>query len=200
MTHDELLAITESYAASTRGGAIVCESGGGGESPDVLQVADGLVITYEVKVSRADFLANDKKTHEWMGEYRYFSVPAGLITPQEAEQRKHGLLEYDGMALNPTSVAPRCTGNLREALRAMERVVKGERFKGAGKPAKQQRRGQEKEIFDYIEEAGMPVTAGEVRRSLNITTRADKLADQIKQIKGITAVVSGGRMEFEIEH
>lgn len=72
-----------------------CRSGWGGEMPDAIgyraatSVTDTVVV--EVKVSRADFLADAKKPHRaagrGMGVYRYFMCPAELIQPEEVPER-----------------------------------------------------------------------------------------------------------------
>ena len=80
-----------------------CRSGfGSGEIPDAIgyrQIGyrDGTVIV-EAKVSRADFLADQKKPHRiagGMGNWRYFIAPAGLLLPSELPPR-WGLLEVNG--------------------------------------------------------------------------------------------------------
>lgn len=79
-----------------------CRSGfGGGEVPDAIgyrQIGyrDGTVIV-EAKVSRGDFLADQKKPHRisgGMGNWRYFITPAGLLLPAELPPR-WGLLEVN---------------------------------------------------------------------------------------------------------
>lgn len=71
-----------------------CRSGQGGEMPDAIgfratQEIETVVV--EVKVSRADFLADRKKPHradgEGMGLYRYYMCPEGLIQPDELPPR-----------------------------------------------------------------------------------------------------------------
>lgn len=72
-----------------------CRSGETGEMPDAIGfrsvTADTETVLVEVKVSRADFLADAKKQHradgEGMGLYRYFMCPEGLISPEEVPER-----------------------------------------------------------------------------------------------------------------
>lgn len=67
-----------------------CRSGWDGEIPDAIGFRatghhDGSIIV-EVKVSRADFLADRKKPHRQqggMGNWRYFMCPEGLIHAKE---------------------------------------------------------------------------------------------------------------------
>jgi hypothetical protein len=77
-----------------------CRSGWTGEMPDAIgfrSVDIGITETVlvEVKVSRADFLADAKKPHrahgQGLGLFRYFMCPAGLIQPDEVPD-KWGLL------------------------------------------------------------------------------------------------------------
>lgn len=72
-----------------------------GEIPDAIGFRAGLhgeaSVVVEVKVSRADFLADMNKPHRanpalGMGRYRYFMGPAGLIFPYELPA-KWGLIE-----------------------------------------------------------------------------------------------------------
>lgn len=60
-------------------------------------------VVVEVKVSRADFLADAKKPHRknpesGMGAFRYYMAPAGLIKPEELPP-KWGLLEVSPKGL-----------------------------------------------------------------------------------------------------
>ena len=77
-----------------------CKSGWTGEMPDAIgfraseDIPTSVVV--EVKVSRADFLADASKPHrqpgQGMGLYRYYMAPAGLIHARELPDR-WGLLE-----------------------------------------------------------------------------------------------------------
>lgn len=71
-----------------------CRSGWSGEVPDAIGFRaagykDGSVVV-EVKVSRADYLADRKKPHrqpgEGMGNWRYFMCPEGMIQAHELPQ------------------------------------------------------------------------------------------------------------------
>ncbi len=103
MTHAELCEVAKKWLVrpnSRRGhGCHValseCRSGWCGEMPDAIgfraasQVTETVVV--EVKVSRADFLADSKKAHRaegaGMGVYRYFMCPEGLIQAHEVPAR-----------------------------------------------------------------------------------------------------------------
>lgn len=73
-----------------------------GEIPDAIGIRCGVVdtewsVVVEVKVTRADFLADLKKPHRGdsaggMGRFRYFMAPAGLIKVEELPPR-WGLVE-----------------------------------------------------------------------------------------------------------
>jgi hypothetical protein len=73
-----------------------CRADWKGETPDAIgfraAVFKEASVVVEVKVSRADFLADRKKPHRidpslGMGTYRYFMAPAGLISPEELPAR-----------------------------------------------------------------------------------------------------------------
>lgn len=97
-----------------------CRSGWGGEMPDAIgfraasRVTESVVV--EVKVSRADFLADAKKPHradgQGMGVYRYFMCPTGLIEPHETPSR-WGLLWVNARGqvtakLGPVALSNNC--------------------------------------------------------------------------------------------
>lgn len=84
-----------------------CKAGYDGEIPDAIgfRTADGppSSVVVEVKVSRADFLADAQKPHRvdpelGMGQFRYFMAPAGMIALHELPHR-WGLIEVDGRSL-----------------------------------------------------------------------------------------------------
>ncbi|WP_445621300.1 hypothetical protein ACUN8C_05700 [Kushneria sp. Sum13] len=59
-----------------------------GEQPDAIGWRDGLSFLVEVKVSRADFLADRKKRFRadpalGMGDWRFYMCPPGMIKPEE---------------------------------------------------------------------------------------------------------------------
>lgn len=62
-----------------------------GETPDVLGFRSDCSVLVEVKVSRADFLADRKKPFRQgalgMGNFRYFLCPEGLVEPNELPER-----------------------------------------------------------------------------------------------------------------
>lgn len=70
------------------------------EEPDAFGFNGAVSCVIESKVSRADFLADQKKSFRrnpdsGMGVYRYFITPKGLISPEELPL-KWGLLEVHG--------------------------------------------------------------------------------------------------------
>lgn len=128
MTHAEICEIAKKWLVrpnSQRGhGCNValseCRSGWGGEMPDAIgfratsRLTETVVV--EVKVSRADFLADGKKPHradgEGMGLYRYFMCPQGLIQPDEIPAR-WGLLWVNARGqvtamLGPVALSKNC--------------------------------------------------------------------------------------------
>jgi hypothetical protein len=58
--------------------------------PDVVGMNHHLTAVIECKVSRADYFADSKKSHRnsfiQLGNYRYFLVPIGLITPDDVNE------------------------------------------------------------------------------------------------------------------
>ena len=128
MNHAELCEIAKKWLVrpnSQRGhGCHValseCRSGWGGEMPDAIgfraasRVTETVVV--EVKVSRADFLADAKKPHradgEGMGVYRYFMCPEGLIQPHEAPAR-WGLLWVNARGHVTAKLGPVALSNNR---------------------------------------------------------------------------------------
>lgn len=98
-----------------------CKAGYDGEIPDAIgfRTADGppSSVVVEVKVSRADFLADAQKPHRLdpelgMGQFRYFMAPAGMIALHELPPR-WGLIEVDGRSLHVRAghvMTPRCAG------------------------------------------------------------------------------------------
>lgn len=109
-THDELarLAVKWLKLPQSRGGpgcqVAFSEARNGvnaGEIPDAIGYRAGVwdegTTLVEVKVSRADFLADAKKPHRLdpasgIGRYRYYLAPEGLIKPEELPER-WGLIE-----------------------------------------------------------------------------------------------------------
>ena len=109
-THDDLaiLAVKWLKLPRSRGGpgcqVAFSEARNGvkaGEIPDAIGYRAGVwdegTTLVEVKVSRADFLADAKKPHRLdpalgIGRYRYYLAPEGLIKPEELPER-WGLIE-----------------------------------------------------------------------------------------------------------
>ncbi|OGU23745.1 MAG: hypothetical protein A2580_17820 [Hydrogenophilales bacterium RIFOXYD1_FULL_62_11] len=95
----------------------------GGEIPDAMGwrhagFQDGTVIV-EAKVSRADFLADMRKSHrsdpaKGMGKWRYYLCPEGLIQPEELPPRWGLIYALPGRGLTvvagPASHLQRYTG------------------------------------------------------------------------------------------
>ena len=106
-THKKLVRRMAQWLKGTKRMTVVCAelTTRNGETPDVIGWKGGAAsVLIEVKVSRADFLA-DKKKHfrryaeMGMGDERYIAAPPGMIRPEEVPDR-WGLLEptpYSGM-------------------------------------------------------------------------------------------------------
>jgi len=105
-THDELVAIGAKYLQDHRtilgrrlpGHSIITTGIGSGETPDIIGFyGSGASTLIEVKVSRADFRADAKKSFRrepgrGMGNTRYYLAPKGLLKPEELPI-KWGLME-----------------------------------------------------------------------------------------------------------
>lgn len=101
--HSDLCQLAKSWLLrpNSRGGhgcqvaLTECRSGWGCEMPDAIGFrAAGLLpesVVVEVKVSRADFLADFKKPHRadgaGLGQFRYYLCPEGIITPDDLPER-----------------------------------------------------------------------------------------------------------------
>jgi len=91
MTHDELVERSVRWLRGTmRCGVVLSEvSGSGHEQPDAIGWKHGglLSILVEVKVTRQDFFADQKKWHRkagrGVGQERYYFVPGLLVDPGE---------------------------------------------------------------------------------------------------------------------
>jgi hypothetical protein len=111
MTHAELCALAvrwlkRPYSASGHGCQVAvseCKSGWTGEIPDAIGFRTGSdttsgSIVVEVKVSRADFLADKAKPHRaeglGLGTWRYYMAPEGLLRVEDLPTR-WGLLEVN---------------------------------------------------------------------------------------------------------
>jgi hypothetical protein len=111
MTHADLCALAvrwlkRPYSASGHGCQVAvseCKSGWTGEIPDAIGFRTGSdttsgSIVVEVKVSRADFLADKGKPHRaegaGLGTWRYYMAPEGLLRVEELPTR-WGLLEVN---------------------------------------------------------------------------------------------------------
>lgn len=94
------------FSAGGHGCAVAVTEGwgeGAGEMPDAIgwrRGADAGTVLVEVKVSRADFLADARKPHRQdpargVGRWRYYLCPEGLVRPDELPPR-WGLLYASG--------------------------------------------------------------------------------------------------------
>lgn len=116
--HHRLTKLGASWLRRNGFGVVTTEltSFGNRERPDVLGFRSSCSAMIEVKVSRADFLADQKKperTCGGIGVYRFYLCPEGLIRPEELPA-KWGLLYVSGRSVKAVRKA---TGNLWPALK-----------------------------------------------------------------------------------
>jgi hypothetical protein len=127
MTHAELVSVAENWLRGSRGCHIVLTERGAHEIPDAIGWGDETVVV-EVKISKADFLADLKKPHrnrpESLGRERWYLVPKGLLT-FEAIPRPWGLLEWTGRACMKT-IKPERLAECAESLEHERRILLGE--------------------------------------------------------------------------
>lgn len=104
-THAFLVEKAAAWLAAQSCAVVITEmASAGGETPDAIGWAQrGNSILIEVKISRADFLADRFKAFRrdpWrgMGSLRYYCAPAGLLTAQDLPTG-WGLLEWNGKKL-----------------------------------------------------------------------------------------------------
>lgn len=87
------------------------------ETPDVLGFHSSRSMLIEVKVSRADFLADGEKSfrrrmEQGMGDERYFAAPKGMLNPEEMPD-KWGLIEIDERCVRVVKEAEQQESNKR---------------------------------------------------------------------------------------
>jgi len=115
MTHANLVAKGAAWLKRQRCHLVLTEPAGPLDShterPDCLGLANGWPVgrqymtkVIEVKVSRSDFRANARKRAE-MGNFRWFLVPQGLVSPEEIPDG-WGLLYCDGKDMTVVKQAP----------------------------------------------------------------------------------------------
>ena len=116
--HKRLTALGASWFRKNGFGVIATELTcfGSREQPDVIAFRSSCSAMIEVKVSRADFLADKKKperTAGGLGLYRFYLCPEGMITPVELPP-KWGLLYAKGRSV---VAVVKAQGNLWPSLR-----------------------------------------------------------------------------------
>ncbi len=140
MTHDDMVKLgvrwlQKPYANIAPYGhssmtVIVTELVTGMEIPDVLGFATnrGETVLIEAKVSRSDFMADQKKCFrnpicpgQGMGDQRWYIAPKGII-PVELLPPKWGLLEYDEVK-QKLVVTKRCEPFLEKNFRNEQRIL-----------------------------------------------------------------------------
>lgn len=100
-THTELVALGAKWLRKQGFPVVATElvAAGCKEYPDVIGFRSTCSAVVEVKVSRADFLADRLKPHRMdgsgMGLYRFFLAPAGVVEPEDLPAR-WGLLQAHG--------------------------------------------------------------------------------------------------------
>jgi hypothetical protein len=116
--HDELTDLGARWFKAQGFGIVATElqSAGCAEQPDVVAYRHSCAAIIEVKVSRADFAADARKSHrgeatKGLGLYRFYLCPQGLISPTELPSKWGLLYESDGTVVEVV----RPTGNLWSA-------------------------------------------------------------------------------------
>lgn len=117
-THNELVSIAEKWLLNTKGCSFVFTElrayTRNSEIPDAIGWRSGYTILVECKVSRSDFLADQKKffrqrPNYGMGTFRFYLCPEGLVSPDELPD-KWGLVFVNGNGKAVQRVGPK--GNI----------------------------------------------------------------------------------------
>jgi hypothetical protein len=102
MTHNELIKIAENWLYKSCGcGAVITELvTSAKETPDAFGLRCDYTVLVECKISRSDFLADQKKMFRLMpdkgiGDYRFYLCENDLIKPDELPQA-WGLIYWNG--------------------------------------------------------------------------------------------------------
>ncbi len=89
MTHEELVEKAAKWL-QRKYPVVVTEMASQREEPDAIGFSRGFSIMVECKATRADFLADKKKRHEYqrrdMGDHKYYLTPSGLVRPEECPE------------------------------------------------------------------------------------------------------------------
>jgi hypothetical protein len=109
VTHAELVDRAMRWLKNSKGCSVAFSeffTYGGWEIPDAIGWQSRWSCLVECKVSRADFLVDQKKPfrlHPWqgLGSLRYYMAPVGVIRPEELPE-KWGLLEVRGRHVRVT--------------------------------------------------------------------------------------------------
>ena len=92
MTHDDLVIRAEKWLRNLNCKVVIRDPftayTENGEQPDAIGWRDGLSFLIECKVSRADFLADKKKSFradpaKGMGDWRFYMCPPDIIQPED---------------------------------------------------------------------------------------------------------------------
>lgn len=107
----------------------------GTENTDVWGYSGDSTVVVEVKTSRADFLKDKNKwwrTDEardyWVGNYRYYLAPKGIIKEDELPEN-WGLLEWENGEITRVKSATYMKTNSTGELRIMSSILRRENFK-----------------------------------------------------------------------
>lgn len=147
MKHAELVRVVQTWLRTERKhGLVLAEPSTVGtlEEPDVIGWAAGRSCLVECKASRADFIADKRKSFrvrpsEGMGRTRLYAAPAGIIKPKDLPD-KWGLLEVaEKGPRRVTMVVPpaaftewNLNGEIAFLASACTRVIEGWGQKGLG--------------------------------------------------------------------
>jgi hypothetical protein len=127
LTHGELVAVAVNWLRNSRGCGVVLSERGTHEIPDAIGWGK-LTIVVEVKVTRADFLADLRKSHRngpaAFGRERWYLTPKGLLAC-ETIPAPWGLLEWNGRVCRRI-VLPTVLPDCLESVEHERRLLLGE--------------------------------------------------------------------------
>ena len=97
LTHADLVEVARKWLARDCAVVITEMASYAGEEPDAIGWTGGYSKLLECKLTREDFLSDQKKRHRrlGMGQARWYLAPTGLIHPTELPP-EWGLLSYNG--------------------------------------------------------------------------------------------------------
>jgi hypothetical protein len=131
MTHKDAVKRIGSWLSGSKGCLVVATelATQNNETPDALGFhGPGGSILVEIKVSRADFLADKNKSfRKWedfgMGDHRYFAAPKGLLKAEEMPEG-WGLLEIEEHCIRERAKPAEKKANKRAEVKLLMSIVR----------------------------------------------------------------------------